>query len=106
MPSPPNPPPPRPRPPAGPSSPPPPPGPRVDDLWDMARLAQFLGLHVQTVKERVAARQIPFTRPLGTRSVRFTQQDVDDILAAGRVPAETAPTRDEVAARRGKARVA
>lgn len=100
-PSPPKPPPPRP---AAPTTPRPPAGPRVDGLWDTRDLATYLGLHPQTVKERVAAREYPHHR-FG-RSVRFTPEDVAEIEAAAKVPARTAPRRDEVTARRVKPRVA
>lgn len=94
-------PPPQPRSPAGPANPKPPPGPRVGEpLWDMHALAAYFDVHVQTIKALVAAREVPFTRLPGGRLVRFTPDDVAEILAAGKVPVQQAPRRDEVVARR------
>jgi hypothetical protein len=98
MPNPPSPPPPRPRPPAGPSSPPPPPGPRHDGLYDIPAAALWLNLPERWVRDQVTARAIPHRR-IG-KHVRFAPEDLEQIKKDAFVPAQVAPRRDEVAAKR------
>lgn len=54
-------------------------------LLDITELADVLGVPRTWVRDKVTARQIPFTR-VG-RHVRFDQEDIDAIVAAGKQPA-------------------
>lgn len=71
----------------------------IDKPLDIDGLADYLGVSPRWVKAQVAARAIPFTKLPGGRMVRFTAEDVAEILAAGKKEPETAPTRTEVVRR-------
>lgn len=52
-------------------------------LLDMDGLAEYFGVSPETVKAWVKQRLIPLTRLPGGRQVRFTPEQVAQILAAG-----------------------
>lgn len=60
-------------------------------LLDIAEAADALGVPKSWVRDAVTARRIPHTR-IG-RHVRFTQEHLDAIVAAGEQPTITARTR-------------
>lgn len=60
-------------------------------LLDMDQLAAHLGVKRSWVKDKVAARQIPFTK-VG-KHVRFTEEHVAQIVAMGEQSAITTPPR-------------
>lgn len=66
-------------------------------LRDMHEAADWLGVSWETLRKKVAARQVPFTKVFGTQ-VRFTQEHLDAIVAAGQQPVATAPSRAQVVA--------
>lgn len=68
-----------------------------DGLRDMHEAAEWLGVSWETLRKKVTARQVPFTKVFGTQ-VRFTQAHLDAIVAAGEEPVATAPTRAQVIA--------
>lgn len=53
----------------------------MDKLLDIDGLAEYLGVPRTWVRDQVTARAIPFTR-IG-RHTRFTQEHIDQIIAAG-----------------------
>ncbi len=50
---------------------------------DVAEAAALLGIGESTLRKRVAARLVPFTFPAGLKLIRFTDDDLRQILAAG-----------------------
>lgn len=64
---------------------------------NMREAAEWLGVSWETLRKKVAAREVPFTKVFGTQ-VRFTQEDLDAILAAGRQKVATAPSHAQVVA--------
>lgn len=61
----------------------------MDPLRNIDQLAELLGVPRTWVRDKVAARAIPFT--FVGRHVRFTDDDVAAIIAAGKQPAITTP---------------
>lgn len=61
-------------------------------------LAERTGMSVKYWQRKVSARAIPFTK-FG-RAVRFTEEQIDLIIASFSEAPKTVPTRDEVTARR------
>lgn len=74
----------------------------TDGLLDMREAAEWLGISWETLRKKVKARQVPFTKILGTQ-IRFAQHHLDAIVAAGEQPVATAPTRAQVVAIRADA---
>lgn len=68
-----------------------------DGLRDLHEAADWLGVSWETLRKKVAARQVPFTKVFGTQ-VRFTQEHLDAIVAAGEQPVAKAPARAQVIA--------
>lgn len=68
-----------------------------DGLRDLQEAAEWLGVSWETLRKKVSARQVPFTKIFGTQ-VRFTQEHLDEIVAAGQQPVATAPSRAQVVA--------
>lgn len=66
-------------------------------LLDLHEAADWLGVSWETLRKKVTARQVPFTKVFGTQ-VRFTQEHLDAIVAAGEQPVATAPSRATVTA--------
>jgi excisionase family DNA binding protein len=60
-------------------------------LIDMHELAEILNVSVDLVRQHVKQRRIPITQPLGSRLVKFTPDQVAQIIADGAVPAQAAP---------------
>lgn len=69
----------------------------MEALLDIAGLAEKLGVPRTWVRDKVTAREIPFTK-IG-RHVRFTEQHFQAIVAAGEEPTATTPTRLQVVQR-------
>lgn len=71
-------------------------------LLTVPELAEICGTGTDWIEQALAARRYEFT--MVGRQYRFTRAQAEAIIASKRVPAETAPTRDEVAARRASRR--
>jgi excisionase family DNA binding protein len=61
-------------------------------------LAKRTGMSAKYWERKVSARVIPFTK-FG-RYIRFTEEQIDQIIAASGEEPKVIPTRDEVSARR------
>lgn len=59
-------------------------------LRDMKAAADWLGIPFETLRKYVAARRVPHTR-IG-KHVRFSQEHLEAIAAAGEVPVAAAPS--------------
>jgi excisionase family DNA binding protein len=72
----------------------------VDELrlLSVEDLAEVCGTGTDWIEEALAARRYEFT--MVGRRYRFTKAQAEAIIASKRVPAETAPTADEVAVKR------
>ena len=57
-----------------------------DGLRDVEQAAAWLNIPPKTLRNLVSARRVPFTRPAGTKHVRFTQAHLDAIVAVGEEP--------------------
>ena len=51
----------------------------------VAQCAEYLGLSIHTVYQRIAKRQIPHHKVPGSNLVRFDQQEVDEWMQSGAV---------------------
>lgn len=60
-------------------------------LRNIAEAAEFLGIPPSTLRDKVTARLVPHTR-IG-RHVRFTEEHLAAIIAAGEQPVITVPVR-------------
>lgn len=76
----------------------------TEPLISVQQAAALLGIPAKTLYAKTAARTVPFTK-IG-RHIRFTQEHLRQIVAAGEQPTATAPTRLQIASRRGRGRVA
>lgn len=70
--------------------------------YTIRQAAQRIGVGFYWLRDAVSARQVPCTR-IG-RHVRFTEEHIAAIIAAGDQPVESAPTRIQVPQRRTTAR--
>lgn len=68
----------------------------AEPLRNIEQAAAWLNIPVNTLRDLVSARAVPFTRPGGTRHVRFAQEHLAAIVTSGEVPIVKAPTRLEV----------
>jgi excisionase family DNA binding protein len=68
----------------------------MQPLLDIDQLAALLNVERSWVRDKVAARAIPFTK-VG-KHVRFAEHHVTEIIAAGEQPVAKAPTRLQVVA--------
>lgn len=66
----------------------------IHGLVDIAVAAQWLGVPFTTLRDMVTARRVPHSR-IG-KHVRFSQDDLDAIVAANRQAVATAPNRAQV----------
>ena len=71
-------------------------------LKKIPEAAEFLGMSVSTLKKLVKSRQVQFTRPPGTRFVRFSDEDLAAYITAGR----QAPEKNRVQAVRRRTNAA
>jgi len=71
-----------------------------DHMFTVKEAADYLRIPVKTLYKLTAARAVPFTRPGGTRHIRFTQEHLDTIAANGEQRVISAPTRLQVVASR------
>jgi excisionase family DNA binding protein len=60
-------------------------------LRNITEAALWLDIPKKTLQNLVSARKVPFTRPGNTRHVRFAQEHLDAIVAAGEVPVGRRP---------------
>jgi excisionase family DNA binding protein len=72
----------------------------TEPMFTVAEAAAWLKISKKSLYALTAARAVPFTRPAGTKHIRFTQAHLDQIAADGYQPPIAAPTRIQVAARR------
>jgi excisionase family DNA binding protein len=66
----------------------------AEPLRNIAEAAEFLGIPEKTLRDKVTARLVPHTR-IG-RHVRFSEEHLAAIVAAGEQPVVTAPSRLQV----------
>lgn len=71
-------------------------------LLTVEELAEVCGTGEDWIRKGCQARRYEFT--MVGRSYRFTRAQAEAIIASKAVPAQGAPTRDEVAAQRTRAR--
>lgn len=69
-----------------------------DGLRNIEEAAAYLGITKKTLYAKTAARSVPFTK-IG-RHIRFSQEHLDAIVAAGEQPVIEAPKRLRLPARR------
>lgn len=74
-------------------------GPR---LFDLHEAADRLRMSVHTLRKKVTAGVVPVTYPAGVKVAKFSEQDLIDIIAAGR----KAPVKAEPMVTRGRRRAA
>jgi excisionase family DNA binding protein len=60
-------------------------------LRNVEQAAKELNIPKSTLQRLVTLKRVPFTQPGGLNIVRFSDKDMDDIIAAGRVD----PEKDE-----------
>lgn len=72
----------------------------TEGLRNIEQAAAYLGISKKSLYALTAARAVPFSRPAGTKHIRFTQAHLDEIVAAGEQPVIAPPTQLQVAARR------
>lgn len=65
---------------------------------DIPELAEFLGISESWIRKQAAARLIPHSRV--ARQIRFTEEHVQQILAAGEEPLTVAPSVAGIRSRR------
>jgi excisionase family DNA binding protein len=70
----------------------------MTDLRNVDQAAKYLGISTKTLYAYTAARAVPFTK-VG-RHIRFSQEHLDAIVAAGEQPVVTTPTRLQLVAAR------
>ena len=51
----------------------------------VAECAEYLGLSIHTIYQRIAKRQIPHRKVPGSNLVRFDQQEIDEWMQSGTV---------------------
>jgi excisionase family DNA binding protein len=71
-----------------------------DGLRTIKEAAAYLGIPAKTLYALTAARKVPFTRPAGTKHIRFSQEHLDRIVADGDQPVIEPPTRLRLVAAR------
>lgn len=72
-----------------------------DGLRNVEQAAAYLGIPKKSLYAMTAARSVPFTK-FG-RHIRFSQEHLDAIVAAGEQPTIQAPAPLRVVGRRGRA---
>ena len=75
----------------------------AEQFFTVKEAAAQLKISAKTLYALTAARAVPFTRPAGTKHIRFSQAHLDQIVAMGEQPVIEPPTRLHVSARRGRA---
>jgi hypothetical protein len=73
----------------------------VDDgprLYDLEDAAERLRMSKHTLRKKVTRGEVPVTYPAGVKVAKFSDQDIADIIAAGR----KVPTAEPVVIRRRK----
>lgn len=72
----------------------------MSPLRDKRYLAELTGMSVDFWDDQCSKGRVPFTR-FG-RVIRFTDAQIEQIIAARAVAPKSVPTRDEVGARRAR----
>ncbi len=65
----------------------------TEKFYTVKEAAALLRISPKTLYKMTAARAVPFSRPGGTRSIRFSQEHIDQIAADGYQPVIAPPTR-------------
>ena len=55
----------------------------------VAETAEYLGLSIHTIYQRIAKRQIPHHKMPGSNLVRFNQEEVDEWMESGAIETVT-----------------
>lgn len=72
----------------------------MSPLLNVAEAAKALGIAPTTLRDWVTARKVVFTK-MG-RLVKFSEDDLKEIVAAGRTPPVSAPRDPPARARKGR----
>lgn len=57
-----------------------------ENMRNVKQAAAYLGISVKTLYKLTAARAVPFSRPGGGKTIVFSQEHLDAIIAAGEQP--------------------
>lgn len=71
----------------------------MEPLKTIAEAAAYLNIPESTLAALVSARRVPFTRPAGTKHIRFAPEHLAEIVAMGEEHVAPVPTRLQVVAR-------
>lgn len=60
-------------------------------LKNIEQAAEWLGIPEKTLRALVEARKVPFTKPGGTRHIRFSDEHLEQIAAMGEFQPDRTP---------------
>lgn len=66
----------------------------TDDLLTIKEASKLLGLSVPTLYSKVSRREIPFSKPNGTKQLYFSKSELLDFIKTGRVKTTVEVFRD------------